>query len=191
MTSRRRPFIERKKRFFLGCEGESERAYGSLIQRISEDKSLRIFLDMPILNGGNPRSIIEQAIKQAEKHSSKRGAFFGKAVLLDTDTLIESPKGTRQKLEMLAQSHNMLLIWQDPCHEAFLLRHLVGGESLRPGNSRIAINTLRRRWPAYERPMHVASLYNRIGYTDLLRATSVEPILKDFLTLLGLYSVQV
>lgn len=186
MIRKRRLVIERRKRFFLGCEGESERAYGSLIQRISDEENLHVFLDMVILKGGSPRSIVEQAVRYAGIRSSTHGPYFGKAVILDSDKLAESPNGTLGDLETLARSRKMLLVWQRPCHEAFLLRHLEGCESMDPADSREAMKMLRKRWHQYARPMQVSDLNERIGNRDLLRAARVEGSLKDFLEMLGL-----
>jgi hypothetical protein len=48
-----------------------------------------------------------------------------RAVLLDTDRRGQAPQRDMRMVE-LAQRTRLRLIWQEPCHEAFLLRHLEG-----------------------------------------------------------------
>ena len=88
--------------------------------------------------------------------------------------------------ERLAGDHGIKLIWQAPCHEALLLRHLPGRASDRPPTSKLAQSALKAVWPEYEKPMSPASLSKRIDLAGLRRAAAVEPGLKEFLSDIGL-----
>lgn len=191
MSSRKRPYIERRKRFFFGCEGESEQAYGQFLGRLSERKKLPNHIDTVTINGGSPRMVVAGAIAKARERSEQRGPYLFKAVILDSDKLTESPKGVekeRNELEHLATTHEILLIWQTPCHEGFLLRHIKGCQSLRPPYSKEARSMLLKRWPEYIKPMQVSALIELISFEDLLNfAEGERSSLRIFLEKLGFY----
>jgi hypothetical protein len=78
------------------------------------------------------------------------------------------------------------IIWQDPCHEAVLLRHLPGCSDRRPPTSGVALTAVRQAWPDYEKPMARAQLTTRINLDAIRRAADVEPDLHGFLVEIGL-----
>lgn len=88
--------------------------------------------------------------------------------------------------ERLAQEHGIKLIWQEPCHEALLLRHLSGHAEDRPPTCRNAAGMLKAVWPEYGKPMSAAGLSQRVDLAGLRRAAAVEPGLKEFLDDIGL-----
>ncbi|MCL5284667.1 MAG: hypothetical protein M1313_02750 [Nitrospirae bacterium] len=111
-----------------------------------------------------------------------------KALILDSDKLSESPNGAEKEqneLEQLAATHGFLLIWQTPCHEGFLLRHLEGCQSLRPPGCKEAKSMLLKRWPEYIKPMQVSALIERICFEDLMNFAGEERSLRIFLEKLG------
>jgi hypothetical protein len=62
----RRARIPPRRRFFLGCEGESEQSYGALLQIVADESlQLRIHLDLQLLGGGDPLAIVEAAVEEA------------------------------------------------------------------------------------------------------------------------------
>ena len=87
--------------------------------------------------------------------------------------------------EHLAREHDIRLIWQEPCHEALLLRHLPGRASDRPPTSKLALTALKAVWKEYEKPMSAASLSRRIDMAGLRRAAAAEPGLREFLNDIG------
>lgn len=62
----------------------------------------------------------------------------------------------------MAADNNITLVWQDPCFEAVLLRHLPNRAYLRPHDSRRSEEALVRDWPDYRKPMSRAGLAKRI-----------------------------
>jgi hypothetical protein len=66
MMRRRRSLIPQRRRIFLGCEGESERAYGALVGRLLEKRRRDRHLDVVLLRpgGGDPLALLELAIKR-------------------------------------------------------------------------------------------------------------------------------
>lgn len=184
MTARRAR-IPPRRRFFLGCEGESEQSYGALLQIVADESlQLRIHLDLQLLSGGDPLAIVEAAVEKARERARNRGRFVRRAVLLDSDRHGDSPERDN-RIAPLAQAHGLLLIWQRPSHEALLLRHLPGCQTLRPSSSAAAKAALVRQWPEYLKPMSARRLAAKLGLSEIQSAAQVEDELRGFLSWLG------
>ncbi len=108
-----------------------------------------------------------------------------KAILMDSDqAALEPDRFARAR--RLAVQHDIALIWQHPCHEALLLRHMPNCADRRPPNARAAQQMLRRPWPEYHKPMPRAQLAKRIDLDAVRQAAGVEPELRAFLVDIGL-----
>jgi hypothetical protein len=185
MMGRLRPTIPPRRRFFLGCEGASERSYGALLQILANELERKhIHLDLQDLRGGDPLAIVEAAVAQLTRQIRNHGSFVAKAVLLDEDKLGRNPCRDAQ-IRPLAQRNGLSLIWQRPCHEGLLLHHLPNCQTLRPPTAAAADSDLRREWPAYQKPMTANRLRARIGLAELANAATVEHELAALLSLLG------
>ena len=108
-----------------------------------------------------------------------------KAILLDSDQAALEPDRVGRATRLAAQ-HGISLIWQNPCHEALLLRHMPNCADRRPANSRAAQQMLRRPWPEYHKPMPRAQLAKRVDLEAVRQAAGVEPELRAFLIDIGL-----
>ena len=106
-------------------------------------------------------------------------------ILLDRDQ-VQGNRRMEEDVERLAAKHRIKLIWQEPCHEALLLRHLPGHAADRPPTSKLAQSALKAVWPEYEKPMSDESLLQRVDPAGLRRAAVVEPGLREFLNAIGL-----
>lgn len=177
-----RPRIPQRRRVFLGCEGESEQSYGVLLGKLTEARHRRIHIDAVLLQpgAGDPLGLVERAVRLIRDRSERAGAYVIRAVLLDSDKTGLIPERDARVLA-LARRHGLHLIWQKPCHEGFLLRHLDGCETLRPAQSAEAMAELQRRWPDYRKGLPAARLAGRLDEGCILRAASVETVLRDFL----------
>jgi hypothetical protein len=102
-----------------------------------------------------------------------------RAVLLDADKLGQAPARDARARE-LAAAATISLVWQRPCHEALLLRHLEGCRDLRRPTSDLSLQELRRRWPDYDKGMPAGRLATRIGANELRRVLQVEHELAAF-----------
>jgi hypothetical protein len=174
-----------RRRFFLGCEGQSERSYGALLQRLADEiPQLHIHIELHDLRGGDPLAIVQAAITRLAWQIRSRGAFEASALLLDADRRGQEPERDA-RIEPLAQQNSLLLVWQRPCHEALLLHHLPNCQGLAPQNSSAAHFHLRRVWSVYQKPMSARQLRARIGLAELVQAATVESELADLLRLLG------
>lgn len=178
---RQRSAIRQRRRVFLGCEGESEQSYGALLGRLVEVRHRRVHLDVVPLGAGDPLAMIETAVRRKTERERNRGAYAACALLLDTDTRRRSPSRL-EDAKTLARQHCLRLVWQEPCHEAVLLRHLPGSAMQRPQTSAQALADLERAWPDYRKGLAANALARRIDEAAVLRAAASIPDLQDFLT---------
>jgi hypothetical protein len=179
---RYRGSIAPRRRIFLGCEGASEQAYGTLLGRLARDRQdIHVHIDVVALNpgAGDPLALVERACQEVVRRGRDRVPYAAKALLLDRDQMGQFPERDAQVPARAAQG-NLLLIWQRPTHEGFLLRHLEGCEALRPPKDR-CLARLQREWPAYAKPMTAAKLGERIALAEIERACGVELDLRGFL----------
>lgn len=183
---RRPATIRQRTRIFLGCEGESEQSYGKLLQRMALERDISIAITAELLRpgGGDPLALVELACSRIKRNEQSYGGFRHKAVLLDADKLTISPDRD-QKMHALAKKEKLVLIFQQPAHEAFLLRHLEGCEQRRPQSTPDALVALLREWPEYKKPMSAIRLAQRIQAEHILRASTVEEDLCLFLKTIG------
>jgi hypothetical protein len=109
---------------------------------------------------------------------------MARAALLDFDRLGEAPERDA-RIDGLAASRGLKLIWQRPCHEALLLRHLEGCRDRRPATPALGIAELARYWPGYAKGLSATRLAERINEIAVRQALGVEPELADFLASIG------
>ena len=176
-----------RTRIYFGCEGQSEQSYGKRLNEIADEAGLHLHFDndVPQPGGGDPLELVKLAIFRIAQKKRKRGEFAHRAILLDRDKLSQNHAWEPQ-IVRLAQQHQIQLIWQDSCHEAFLLRHLSGQTSLRPPSSDLALQALKRLWPEYVKGMAAIQLASRIDFHAVRRASSIEAGLAAFLDRIGL-----
>ena len=175
--------IAERKRVFLGCEGESERGYGRLLGDIAGSD---YHFDLHVLHGGDGPAVVERAVRKLITEQSKDyGTYAVRAVLLDSDRWGKSPERDANA-QAAAQKHRLRLIFQRPCHEALLLRHLDGQQDRLPHDADASEKALTRLWPGYKKPMVAKGLSARIGKADVLRAAAVEAELDAFLVAVGI-----
>ncbi len=179
--------IPQRGLYFAGCEGDSERAYVALLNKLAELRGLHVWIHGEPLNpgAGDPLDLVARAVERLGQRRRQGAIYRHVAVFLDADTRDQSPQRT-QDAQRLAQDYAVQLVWQIPNHEAVLLRHLEGCQSLRPDASRSLVE-LKKQWPEYDkRGISADKLARRISYQHVVQAARVEPDLKDFLRLLGL-----
>jgi hypothetical protein len=185
---RPRRTIPQRRRLFVGCEGESERAYTALLARLVEEERLAVHLDAVLLQpgGGDPLAIVERAAARVAERESRRGdPYERRFVILDDDKLGQTPQRD-QRIAGVAADAGLQIIWQSPCHEAVLLRHLDGCTQLRPPTTAVAGQQLVAQWPAYHKAMPAARLAERLDRAALARAAAAEVALAELLQVIGL-----
>ena len=182
-----RSSIPQRRRIFLGCEGDSERGYGALLRELLEERRRDVHLDVVLLRpgGGDPLVLVERAqefIRRGERAGAPR--YVHKALLLDDDLRGADARRDRQA-ERLASQIDLHFIWQTPCHEAFLLRHLQNCDQLRPLTNADARRRLIKAWTGYEKGLPASRLAQRITASEVERASAVEQDLLVFLQAIG------
>jgi len=179
--------IQQRTRIYVGCEGESEQSYVARLSQIADAACLHLHFDNDLLRpgGGDPLALVELAIRRIQEKEAKRGAFVFRAILLDRDKVGIKPERDAQIVPMARQNW-LHLIWQEPCHEGFLLRHLEGRQAARPATSDLAAHALKSVWPEYQKAMPALQLASRIDLQAVRRAASVERAFADFIDQIGL-----
>jgi hypothetical protein len=174
-----------RTRIAVGCEGQSERAYSAWLQRLVEELKLPLFLDS-ILNvpgGGDPLYIVRARIAEMARREARHGRYERKAIILDHDTSLLYLAKREEAIRFAAEA-NVTLIWQDPDHEALLLRHCEGCAAHRPPRGE-SIRRLRERWPGYQKPSDALALSRLFQLEHLRSACATERELARFLREIG------
>ena len=184
---RRRPTITPKRPVFLGCEGDSEAGYGQLINDQLRAANLPFHLRVESLapGAGDPLDRVRRALQRISDRERKRGSFRFRYILMDDDQAAAEPARAAEA-RRLAVENGISIIWQEPCHEALLLRHFAGREDRNPPTCQIAHRELLAVWPEYRKPMSRAQLAARIDLEAVARAAGVVPQLAEFLRSIGL-----
>lgn len=187
MTRRRPPYIELRRPIYVGCEGTSEVGYAGFLQDLLREANLPVHLHVDELGpgAGDPLSRIEMAVLRLKQLQKKRSAPQDRFVLLDFDQAERDPQRA-ERAYRLAADNRIAILWQRPCFEAVLLRHLEGKAGNRPPDTSGAIKALEREWAGYAKPMTRAALAKRIDLAAVLRAAAVEPDLNALLRCIGL-----
>ena len=182
--------IQQRTRIYLGCEGQSEQSYGARLSQIADASGLHLHLDNDVLQpgGGDPLAIVQLAVRRIKQKESTRGVFAFRAVLLDRDKWGAAPERDA-RIDRLSSQNRLHLIWQEPCHEGFLLRHLDGQQTARPITSDLAAQALKCVWAEYEKPMPAVRLATRIDLQSVRRASLVDAALAAFLDQIGLATI--
>lgn len=187
MTRRRRAYIEQRRPVFIGCEGASEVSYAGFLQDLLRDASppVHLVIEELGLGAGDPMARIDLAVRRLDHLRRTRIAPPQRFVLLDDDQIEADPRRADMARRMAA-ANNIRIVWQRPCFEAVLLRHLPDRTTRRPPDTPEAKRALERDWPEYQKPMTRAALARRLDLQAVLRAATVEPELDVLLRCLGL-----
>lgn len=187
MTRRRPPHIPVRRQIYIGCEGASEVGYAALLQDLANAACLPIYLKIEELGpgAGDPLARIEMAVRRIDWLRGKRIAPSACFAFLDEDQAEREPHRA-DRARRLAEKNDIAIIWQRPCFEAMLLRHLPDRTTYRPPDTPKAMQALEREWPGYAKPLERAALAKRLDLDAVLRAATAEPELAALLRVLGL-----
>ena len=176
-----------RRRIFVGCEGDSERGYIARVAQIVDSLHQEVSLDAQPLQpgGGDPLDLARRADEVIEQIERTREPYEEKYLLIDRDRVGIAPQRDQQMQALLTRI-NARVIWQDPAHEALILRHLPGCATRRPPSTAVAIRQLRQEWPEYAKPMSAMQLASRVDLAGLRQAAQVEDGLRVFFASIGL-----
>jgi len=184
---RMRTALPQRAPIFIGCEGQSEVGYAGWLRDMVRDRNLPFHLKLEDLGlgAGDPLSRIELAINRVKRIEKNRIAFRGRYIFLDTDQLAED-SAREQRAKRLAADNAFIIIWQDPTHEAFLMRHFVGKETHLPPTKQAADSALSRVWPDYRKPCTATQIGRHIGLGGAIRVAANLPEFDRLLRSIGL-----
>lgn len=183
----RRGVRPQRKRLFVGCEGESERGYAALLQRFADVEGLLVHIDPVLLqpSGGDPCALVERARALLGQREQRHGESYAERfVLLDGDKVGQTPQRDA-RARIIAEQAGFQLVWQEPCHEALLLRHLDNCTDLRPPTTPLAIQQLTQRWPDYRKGMAAVRLGDRIDLAGAKRVAQNDAAVAALLAAIG------
>ncbi len=156
------------------------RGYGRWLGRLAAEAHVPVAIRAEALRGGDPLDLIEQAIFRLRTVERQRGSYRTRGLLLDGDLRGQSIERDAQAIQ-LAQNNRVRLIWQEPSHEAFLLRHFAGYENHRPPDQASAERLLRRVWPDFTKGLNGGDYGRVLTAEHLTVARTVERDLDVFL----------
>jgi hypothetical protein len=187
MTRRRPPHIPQRRPVYIGCEGASEAGYAQFLQDLLRAANQPVHLIVQDLGpgAGDPLARIEMAVRRLTRLKSNREAPNDRFVLLDDDQA-QRHRQRAETAKQLARDNGIIIVWQRPCFEAVLLRHLDGRAAHRPPDTLGAEQALVRDWPDYSKPMNRLELARRLDRAAVRRAAAVEPELNTLLKCIGL-----
>lgn len=176
-----------KRVIWIGCEGESEVSYVRLLQILINELTLPFHLESTNLGSGagDALSRVELAIRKLEHFKPRRVKPHKLFILLDSDQNQATPdRFERAKAKALGKQ--ITILWQDPCFEALLLRHLENCATRRPPDAITANAHLKKQWPEYTKPMSAQQLRKRLDQSRLSQVAQVEPEFKNLFQTLGI-----
>jgi hypothetical protein len=181
--SRRGVIVQRTPVLLCG-EGKSEQGYGRWLDRLAGRHEVPVKIHAEALNGSDPLELVKAAVARLKTCERDGAPFLRRALLLDTDLRGRNADRDSEATNLAAR-HRFQLIWQEPCHEAFLLRHFPGLGNHRPPTVGEAEVRLLKVWPDYRKGQD-ATFYERVlGLDHLARARGVESALNAFLVDIG------
>jgi hypothetical protein len=176
---------QQKKRVFVGCEGKCEYTYGAFLSTYIDSVRDDRHLDRHNLGGGDPLALIEAAIGIIDREEEKYGAYLHKVIFMDSDLLGRSAERDK-RFRSLVASKNIQIVWQKPCFEALILRHLPKCHTKQPTSTKVAMSSLQRDWKTYSKQILAQDLLDRVDFSTFPQIRSVEPDLDAFLKTIGI-----
>lgn len=177
-----------RKPIYLGGEGQSEVSYAAWLRNAALDRALAVHLHLDNLGrgAGDPLARVELAIERIARHVQNREPFAGRYLFLDTDQL-QKNKQRANLARGLAAAHGFHVIWQEPTHEAFLLRHLPGCHTKKPPDKKATEKALLKEWEDYSKPSTAEQIGQRLALDGAHRVAIQLPELEHLLRLIGLW----
>lgn len=175
-------WIPRRRRIFVGAEGESERAFAAWLQRLCDAQGRHLHLEIFVAGGGDGVSVAERCAKALRKKKNK--PHDRRFVLLDSDRLAEDRRKGRDPAPVAARA-GIELVLLEPNLEGLILRLHEGQETRKPAPGSVE-SDLKKLWPGYRKPPSADDLESRFGVDDLRRAARYDEYLQTLLEALEL-----
>ena len=179
----RRRTIPKRRRIFIGAEGESERSLAKWLSDLCEEAGLHVHLDIRVCGGGDSFGVVEYSVEQYRQRK-RHGPYSAALILLDADRIEGDRSRGRDPTKGLG-GEDLHLIYQKPNIEGLLIR-LHRGQENRFVSAGEVKRVLQRLWPDYAKPASAQALSRRFGLSDLQRAARYDDDLWQMLKILGL-----
>lgn len=178
--------IPQRKRIFVGGEGASECNYVKWLRDLCRDKKIPVTLDIHDLGrGGNSLNRIEMAARKIRHEEKNREQYKHKFLILDADKIKNQHEEQACK-DRATKNGKLIIIWQRPCHEAFLLRHFTTRKNQLPATSAHAMTQLKKCWPNYQKNMPALQIGQTLSLDGARRAAKNLSEFQEFLKIIGL-----
>ena len=176
--------FKRRKRIFVGAEGQSEMTLISWLQQICDDADLALHLVKYDAHGGDGLAIVEDCKKKIKNSYKNQEDFAHRIILLDSDRLkIDIDHGRNPT--KLAKEENFNLIYLKPNIEGFYICLHKGNERKIPV-AKTTEDELKKIWPKYKKNTPSADLIRKFTVEDIRRVAKVDKYIKNLLLILGL-----
>lgn len=109
----------RKRRIYVGCEGESEYEYVRWLRRLIQNERKPVYLAPDNLHGGGLGEMARRAMANIRR-MHRDESFSHRFLLLDFDRAEQHPDELAE-LRVVLPRCQQEVIWQRPCGEAMLL----------------------------------------------------------------------
>ncbi len=181
--AQRRP-VPKRKRFFIGAEGESERSLARWLKQLCDEADLHVHLDIVVCGGGDSLAIVKHSVNQYRQRTKLYGRFLAGLIILDDDRIEEDKLHDRNPLTGL-DNEDLRLVYLIPNLEGLLLRLHPGYES-KFVLAHEAGRALRKQWPQYDKPASAMTLGHRFKLQNLQLVARQDTNIRLVLETLGL-----
>ena len=181
-----RRIVAKRRRIFVGVEGESERSFVAWLQRLCDTKARRLYLDIFVAGGGDCKEIASRSVGECRRRNAALTPYSARIVLLDSDRLKDDVRNDRDPAPV-AEKEEIDLVFLNPNLEGLLLRLCPKQETRRP-TSKNAIKGLKRYWSDYAKPPSADDLSDRFNDGDLRRVAKHDEGIRKLLEHLELIS---
>ena len=180
----RQPLIPKRKRFFIGAEGKSERSFARWLERLRNNPNPDVHLDIIVCDGGDGLAAAEYAVKRYRERAREHGKFDAGLILIDSDR-IEEDRSHGRNPETVLKDESLCLAYMRPNLEGVLLRlHRDHEQEFVAADK--TLWALRKQWPEYRKPASADALDARFDLNDLQRAARHDDELRKILVTLEL-----
>ena len=177
-------FFSKRRRIFIGAEGESESSLAKWLSQLCDSMGLRAHLDIKVCGGGDSLAVVEFSVKEYRRRSKLYGKYSSGLIFLDDDRIEEDRQCRRDPFAGLA-GEDLNLIRLVPNLEGLVLRLHPGCEN-RTVSAQAVKRNLRKEWPEYAKPISALKLSRRFQLQDLQRVAQTDTNIRQTLEILGL-----
>ena len=173
-----------KRPVFVACEGGSEAGYIRWLNRQADPQGVPVAFTARDMKGGDPVDIAERAIRFLQRSIGVPRTYRGKYLFLDRDLSVNS-KQVLDRAVKLAERHSFRIVWQQICHECFLLKHFSKTETRNPLTAKACETALSGVWPDYRKGLDAIGYESHLTIDNLALARGNLPELDAFLNDIG------